>query len=83
MIVAALVLLVGAVVAFGYRMVVGPTLADRVTGVNGILVSGMAAIVANAARTGSGAFLPSLVAISLVGFVGTGMVARYLEGRGR
>lgn len=83
MITAALVLLAVAATLFGWRMVVGPTLADRVVGVNGMLLTGMAAIVAQAARTGSGAFLPSLVAITLVGFVGTGMVARYLEGRGR
>ena len=30
-----------------------------------------------------GAFLPVVVVVSLVGFVGTGMVARYIEGRGR
>jgi multicomponent Na+:H+ antiporter subunit F len=83
MITAAFLLLTLAGAAFGYRMVVGPTLADRVVGVNGMLLCGMAAIVTQAVRTGSGAFLPSLVAISLVGFVGTGMVARYLEGRGR
>lgn len=68
---------------FAYRMLLGPTLADRVIGVNGLLLCGMGALVAEAVRTGSGAFLPALVVVTLVGFVGTGMVARYLEGRGR
>jgi multicomponent Na+:H+ antiporter subunit F len=80
---AALAVLALAGVLFGCRMVIGPTLADRVVGVNGLLLTGMAAVVAQCVRTGTGAFLPSLVAVTLVGFVGTGMVARYLEGRGR
>lgn len=83
MITAALVLLAAAAVLFGVRMLLGPTLADRVTGVNGLLLCGMSSLVAQAVRTGEGAFLPALVVVTLVGFVGTGMVARYLEGRGR
>jgi multicomponent Na+:H+ antiporter subunit F len=82
-IVVALVVLGLAAACFGVRMVLGPTLADRVVGVNGLLVTGMSAVVAQAVRSRTGAFLPSLVVVTLVGFVGTGMVARYLEGRGR
>lgn len=83
MITAAMAVLALAGLLFGIRTLIGPTLADRVTGVNGMLVTGMGAVVAQALRSGSGAFLPSLVVVTLVGFVGTGMVARYLEGRGR
>lgn len=83
MIEVALVVLGLAAACFAVRMVLGPTLADRVVGVNGMLVTGMSAVVAQAVRSGTGAFLPSLVVVTLVGFVGTGMVARYLEGRGR
>jgi multicomponent Na+:H+ antiporter subunit F len=79
----ALVVLALAGLCFGARMVLGPTLADRVVGLSGLLATGMSAVVAQAVRSGTGAFLPSLVVVSLVGFVGTGMVARYLEGRGR
>ena len=82
MISAALIVLGLAGVLFGCRMILGPTLADRMVGVNGLLVTGMSAVVAQAVRDDSGAFLPSLVVVTLVGFVGTGMVARYLEGRG-
>jgi multicomponent Na+:H+ antiporter subunit F len=83
MITAAFAVLAAAACCFGFRMVIGPTLADRVTGVNGLLLTGTAGLVAESVRSGTGAFLPSLVVISLVGFVGTGMVARYLERRGR
>jgi multicomponent Na+:H+ antiporter subunit F len=68
---------------FGYRMLAGPTLADRVVGINGLLLVGMSAIVVQAMVTGRGAFLPVVVVVALVGFIGTGMVARYIEGRGR
>jgi multicomponent Na+:H+ antiporter subunit F len=74
-------LLTLAAVGFGYRLWVGPTLADRVTGLNGLLLVGMGAIAAEAIHTGAGAFLPALVAVALVGSISTGMVARYLERR--
>lgn len=79
----ALLLLVAAAALFAYRMVVGPTLADRMIGLNGLVVAGMGAVAIEAIDSGRGAFLPVLVVASLVSFVGTGMVARYLEGLGR
>jgi multisubunit Na+/H+ antiporter MnhF subunit len=77
------VVLVLAGIGFGARMVAGPTMADRIVAVNGIVVVGMSAIVAHAVHTENGAFLPVIVVLALVGFVGTGIVARYIEGRGR
>ena len=68
---------------FGYRLARGPALADRVNALNGLLVVGSNAIAAHAMRTGQGAFLPVLVVLALVGFVGTAMVARFVEGGGR
>jgi multisubunit Na+/H+ antiporter MnhF subunit len=75
--------LVAATFAFGYRLAIGPSLADRVIGVNGMLLVGMVGIAAHATFTGTGAFLPTLVVIALVGFVGTAIIARFIEGRGR
>lgn len=72
-----------AVLGFGYRAISGPSLADRMTGVSGMLLAGMSAIVTLAVDTGSGAFLPVLVVVSLVAFVGTGMIGRFIEGHGR
>lgn len=80
---AAYLVLVLAGLGFAFRMVAGPTMADRIVAVNGIVVAGMSAIVAHAVETRNGAFLPVIVVLALVGFVGTGMVARYIEGRGR
>ena len=83
MIAASLVVLLIASILFAYRLFAGPTLADRVSALNGLLIAGMCAIAAHAAETGRGPFLPVLVVVALVGFVGTAMVARFIEGRGR
>jgi len=77
------IVLVVAGALFALRLVRGPTLADRVNSVNGLLVVGSNAIAARAMQTGHGAFLPTLVVLALVGFVGTAMVARIVEGGGR
>ncbi len=66
---------------FAFRLTVGPTLADRVVALNGLVIVGMAGIASHAAHTGVGAFLPVLVAIALVGPIGNGMIARYIEAR--
>jgi multicomponent Na+:H+ antiporter subunit F len=78
-----LVILVAAAVIFAYRLCVGPTLADRITALNGLLIAGMGGIAVQAASTGTGAFLPTLVAIALVGPISNGMIARYIEGRAK
>ena len=83
MIAATFVTLVVAAALFMYRLLKGPTLADRVNALNGLLVVGTIAIATQAMDTGRGAFLPVLVVVTLVGFVGTAMVARFIEGRGR
>jgi multisubunit Na+/H+ antiporter MnhF subunit len=75
--------LVIAAVCFGIRMLAGPTMADRVVGLNGFVVVGMSAITVHAVDTGRGSFLFVVVVLALVGFLGTAMVARYIESRGR
>lgn len=78
---AALVILALAAMSFSYRLVMGPSLADRVIALNGLVLVGMGAIAAHAAHTGTGAFLPALVALALVGPISSGMIARFIEGR--
>jgi multicomponent Na+:H+ antiporter subunit F len=73
------VILAAAATLFTARFCIGPTLADRVTALNGIVLAGMGAIANQAVATGNGDFLPALVAIALVGPISTGMIARYLE----
>jgi len=66
---------------FMYRLCAGPSVADRVVALNGVVLVGMGAIATHAAHTGIGAYLPTLVAIALVGPISNGMIARYIEGR--
>jgi multicomponent Na+:H+ antiporter subunit F len=80
---ATFVVLVVAAALFTYRLCVGPSLADRVIALNGVLLVGMAAIAAHAVQTGHGDFLPALVAIALVGPISTGMIARFIERSGK
>ncbi len=78
---AAFDILVLAAGCFTYRLVKGPTLADRIIALNGLVLVGMGAIAAHAAHSGNGAFLPALVALALVGPIGNGMIARFIEAR--
>lgn len=78
----AFVLLTAATGCFAYRLVKGPSLADRVTALSGLLLVGMGAIATYAAHSGNGAFLPALVALALVGPISNAMIARFIEGRG-
>jgi multicomponent Na+:H+ antiporter subunit F len=80
---AAFVVLALAALGFGYRLVAGPSLTDRVVGVDGLLVVGVSALAVRAMQTGEGAFLPVAVVATLVGFVSTGIVARFIEGTGQ
>ena len=83
MIAASFVLMALAALGFGYRLLVGPSLTDRVVGLDGLLVVGVSAITLQAMQTGEGSFLPVAVVVTLVGFISTAVVARYIEGRGR
>jgi multicomponent Na+:H+ antiporter subunit F len=68
---------------FTYRLCAGPSLADRVVALNGLVIVGMGAIATDAAHTGVGSFVPTLVAIALVGPISNGMMARFIEARDR
>ena len=82
MIAVAYVVLGLAAALFAFRLLRGPSLADRVIGIDGIIVTGMALIIVQAMDTGQGAFLPSAVVLALVSFISTSVVARFIEGRG-
>jgi multisubunit Na+/H+ antiporter MnhF subunit len=81
MIVVTYVVLVAAVALFLFRLLRGPLLADRVTAIDGMLVSGICLLIVRAMDTGQGAFLPTAVVLALVSFISTSIVARYIEGR--
>jgi multisubunit Na+/H+ antiporter MnhF subunit len=81
-IVAALALLALAGACFFARLVKGPTLADRVIALDGLVITLVSGLALNTARTGSPLFLDAVVVIALVGFVGTSAAARFIEERG-
>ena len=78
---ATFVILAAAAALFAYRLGVGPSLADRIVALNGVVIVGMGAIATHAAHTAVGSFLPALVAVALVGPIGNGMIARFIEAR--
>lgn len=82
MIVAALTLLSLASLMFLYRLVVGPSIADRVIALDGLLITVVAAILATAAQQDSALSVDTVLVIALVGVVGTGVLGRYIEQRG-
>ena len=76
-------LLAVAAAGFTYRLVRGPSLADRTLGLNGLVLVLMGAIASRAAFGHGGTFLPTLIALAVVGPVGNGMIARFIERRAR
>lgn len=79
MILLALFLLALAAAGFLYRLVAGPSLGDRVIALDGFLLVAISALTVDAARTGETTFVDAVVVIGLLGFVGTGVAARFIE----
>ncbi len=82
MIVAALVLLCLAAAAFLLRLLLGPTVPDRIVALDGLLITITCGILTAAAYRRTSVTLDTALVVVLVGFVGTGIVARYVEKRG-
>ncbi len=82
MIAAAFVLLGIAATGFLYRLLVGPSLADRIIAVDGALLIVISVLAVESARTGDGVFVDAIVIVGLLGFVGTSVAARFVERRG-
>lgn len=82
MIDAALVILCVAGLVYLVRIVIGPTLTDRIVAVDGLLVVMVAAIITAAVRAGSGLGIDVVLVVALVGFVGTAAGARFVSRRG-
>jgi multicomponent Na+:H+ antiporter subunit F len=80
-IIAAVYVVLGLAAAlFLVRVLIGPTMSERVVGVDGAIVTFIAAILVNAADTGRGTYVPVAVVLAMVSFISTSVVARYLEG---
>ena len=78
----AFVMLSVAVLLTLVRLVKGPTVADRVVATDLFLTFLVMGIAVGAARTGADTYLGATLVVAVVGFLGTAMVARYIERRG-
>jgi multicomponent Na+:H+ antiporter subunit F len=66
-----------------FRIVQGPTLADRILGLDMLSLLAIGAISVFALRTGLYLYIDLAIALALVGFVATLAFARYLIARSR
>lgn len=82
MIIAAYVILSIAALLFVGRLLIGPTVPDRVIAVDGLLVTVMCGVLVAAADSASAVGMDTVLVVALLGFVATGVVARYVEQRG-
>jgi multicomponent Na+:H+ antiporter subunit F len=79
----AFVLLGLAMVGVIARIIIGPTLADRILGLDTLTILAVGLIGVFAIRTGLHLYADIAVAMALVGFLSTVAFARYLLSRGR
>lgn len=61
-----------------YRVIVGPTLPDRIVGLDMLVAVAIGLIAANGIRTGFALYIDIAIALSLVGFLATVAFARYV-----
>jgi len=65
-----------------WRLLTGPTVADRVVASDLFLTALVMAAGVLTVRSGEGAYLEVMLIVAVVGFLGTAMVARFIERRG-
>lgn len=64
------------------RLLRGESLPDRTVALDTLLVTIVCGLAVGAAATGSGVYLDVMVVAALLGFIGTSLVARFIERRG-
>ena len=79
---AAFVLLALAALLFVGRLAAGPRVADRVVAADGLLVTVMCGVLVAAVDEGTALEIDTVLVVALLGFVATGVLARYIEQRG-
>jgi multisubunit Na+/H+ antiporter MnhF subunit len=78
----ALALLAMGAGGFLFRLLRGPSVSDRVVGLDGLQSVVVIAIIVAAARSDSGITIETVLVAVLVGFVGTTALSRFIERRG-
>jgi multisubunit Na+/H+ antiporter MnhF subunit len=68
--------------AFVLRLLKGPSLPDRIVALDGLASTVTIGVIVAAARTDSAFEIDIVLVVALVGFVGTGILARFMERRG-
>jgi multicomponent Na+:H+ antiporter subunit F len=76
------VLLTLATALFALRALRGPSVVDRVVAVDAMVIVAIAAIATDAVRQGDARFADAAILLAIVAFVGTGIIARFVERRG-
>jgi multisubunit Na+/H+ antiporter MnhF subunit len=71
-----------AALLFLLRLLIGPSVPDRVIALDGILITVMCGVLVAAADARSSIGIDTVLVVALMGFVGTGVLARYVERRG-
>ena len=82
MIVAAYCILSLAAIIFLIRLLLGPSVPDRVIALDGLLVTVMCGVLVGAADQRSAIGIDTVLVVALLGFIATGVLARYVEQRG-
>jgi multicomponent Na+:H+ antiporter subunit F len=77
-----LVLLSMAGFCFLYRLLRGPSLPDRVVGLDGLLTTIVLGVLVGSTYPGRSVILATVLVVAIAGFVGTSAVARFIERRG-
>jgi len=74
----ALILVAGLCLLCGYRVIRGPTVPDRVVGLDAIATNVIAIAMLVALRTGRGLFVTASIVLAIIGFLSTVTVAKYV-----
>lgn len=82
MILACVVFLAIGAGSFLFRVLRGPSIPDRVVALDGVLSVVVSGIIVGAASADSSITLSTVLVVSLVGFVGTVALGRFVERRG-
>jgi multicomponent Na+:H+ antiporter subunit F len=75
----AIILLIVAMLVTTLRVVLGPTLADRVLALDQLVAIVIGFIAVVAVKTGFGLYIDIALALGLVGFLATAAFARYIQ----
>jgi multicomponent Na+:H+ antiporter subunit F len=73
----AAVLLTAAAVITSYRVLAGPSTLDRVVGIDSLMAIAASGLAVWAAYSDDTAVIPAIVALALVGFLGSAAVTRF------